>query len=169
MNEKPTILIAEIVAAQGLRGQVRANLPGGDPQALAEHKEFTDQRGNTLSLKLDSVKGRQAIISVKGATDRNAAEKLVGTKLYVARQALPETDKGQYYFSDLEGLEVRDGTNTIGTIRSMYNFGAGDIMEILLGDGKAEMLPFTPQVVKEVNIAGGYVVIDMPDIIMVRE
>jgi 16S rRNA processing protein RimM len=164
------ILIGEIVAAQSIKGQVRINAYTENPASLANYSAIVDQHGNAISLKIASTKNKQAFASVKGCVTRNDAEKLVGTKLFVARDALPKPADGEVYFSDLVGLEVRNATKKIATIKAMYDFGAGTIMEIVFAiNGKTEMLPYNKKVVKETDIVGGYIVIDMPDIILAQE
>ena len=64
---------------------------------------------------------------------------------------------------------VDTGGAPLGTIRSVQNFGAGDVIELEGVDGTTEFLPFTRAVVPEVDIEGGRVVIDPPDEIEVRE
>ncbi len=164
------ILIGEIVAAHGIKGQVRVKTYTGKPEAIGGYSAITDEAGAPVSLKVTSTKNTIAIVTLRGITDRNAAEKLVGKKLYTARAALPETQAGEFYHADLKGLEVRDISGTVlGKIKNMHDFGAGAIMEITLAaSGKFEMLPYNPNVVREVNIPGGYIVIEMPEFILVQ-
>jgi 16S rRNA processing protein RimM len=86
-------------------------------------------------------------------TTRESAEALTGTKLYVPRDRLPEAEEGAYYHSDLIGLEAYDAFDVqIGTVVAMYNFGAGDIIEVkLLSGGDNLLLPFTDATVPEID------------------
>lgn len=104
------------------------------------------------------------IAALTGVTTREEAERLNGTELYVARDKLPETNEGEFYHADLIGLAAVDAAGTtLGTVAAIHNFGAGDIIEITPARGPTLMLPFTGAVVPTVDIAGGRVVIEIPD------
>jgi 16S rRNA processing protein RimM len=72
--------------------------------------------------------------------DRNGAEALRGTELYVARENMPPLKPGEYYYDDLVGMRVTTG-QTVGNpiVIAVHNFGAGDILELDNGD----MVPLT--------------------------
>jgi 16S rRNA processing protein RimM len=85
--------------------------------------------------------GRQ----VRGVDDRNAAEALNGTDLFVPRDRLPAAeDEDEFYHADLIGLsaEAEDGT-PLGTVVAIHNFGAGDILDIAPPRGPSLLVPFT--------------------------
>lgn len=74
------------------------------------------------------------IAHINGFDDRNAAETLRGTELFINRNTLPELKGNEYYQADLVGFSVvRDG-KMIGTIAGFQNFGAGDIIELDNGE-----------------------------------
>ena len=86
-----------------------------------------------------------------------------GLELYVAREKLPETDEDEYYHADLIGLAaVTTAGEALGRVIAIHNFGAGDIIEIAPPRGATMLLPFSNTVVPDVDLAGGRVVIDLP-------
>ena len=95
--------------------------------------------------------------------DRTLAETMIGTELYAPRGTLPELkDEETYYEADLLGLKVYDEEkNIVATVSGFYNFGAGDIIEIKVGQ-KLEMLPFNKDFVTEVCISEGYIIVREP-------
>ena len=98
------------------------------------------------------------------ASDRNAAEKLTNVKLYVPRDVLPDIEEDEtFYHADLIGLDAftQDGAK-FGTVATIHNFGAGDIVEIRRESGDLVMLPFTETVVPEVDIAKKRIVVAPP-------
>ncbi len=99
-----------------------------------------------------------AIVRFRGINDRNAAEALNGTELFVDRDALPDDDldEDEFYYADLEGLEVYDAENNhYGAVTAVYDFGAGDLLE-LKGPGKRPVLiPFSEAAVLEIDLEGG--------------
>ena len=105
------------------------------------------------------------IAAFKGVTDRNAAEALRGTRLYVDREKLPETeDEETFYQADLVGLEaVTAEGRRLGRVVAVQNFGAGDLLEIAPeGRKSGEMLPFTKNFVPEIDLAAGRLVVAPP-------
>jgi 16S rRNA processing protein RimM len=96
---------------------------------------------------------------------------LTGIELYVPRDRLPSLDDdGTYYHHDLIGLaaQTKDGA-PLGTVRALHNFGAGDVIEIGMDGGDTMMLPFTDEVVPEVDLDAGRVVIVPPGEIEARD
>ena len=93
----------------------------------------------------------------------DAAERLNGIELYVARDKLPTTDEDEYYHTDLIGLAAVTAANEpLGRVVAIHNFGAGDIIEIAPPHGATMLLPFTNAVVPTVDLAAGRVVIELP-------
>ena len=87
-----------------------------------------------------------------------------GVKLYVERSVFPEPDDGEFYHADLIGLnaETEDGA-ALGRVVSVYNFGAGDILEINAKNNDKLLIPFTNAAVPVVDIAKKRVVVVLPD------
>jgi 16S rRNA processing protein RimM len=105
------------------------------------------------------------VAQLRGVHDRNAAERLANTKLFVPRDRLPTVETDEFYHADLIGLAaVTTDGRTVGSVVAIHDFGAGDILE-LRQEGKREtlMLPFTSATVPVVDIAGGRIVIDPPE------
>lgn len=152
------ILMATIGAPHGIRGGVKLNVFAEDPLGLRRYNPFQTEDGRTL--KLASVKriGKAIVATIDGVADRNAAETLRGTDLFVPRARLPRPAEDEFYYVDLIGLEARleDGT-LLGTIRGVFDFGAGDMLDV--AGPKAVLIPFTDAVVPTVDIAGGVVTV----------
>ncbi len=98
-----------------------------------------------------------------GIDDRDSAAALAGTELYIERGDLPEAGEDEFYHADLIGLraEAEDG-GELGTVKALYDFGGGDMIEIAQPDGRGVVLPFTREVVPVVDIAGGWIVVRLP-------
>ena len=123
-GEYPVVLAA-IVGAHGVAGEVRLKLFTGD---LKRYRSFTNGALTLTSLR-EGANG--AIARFAEIPDRNAAEALRGTELTVSRSALPPLEEGEYYHVDLIGLPVRtEEGEPAGTVVAVENFGAGDLLEI---------------------------------------
>jgi 16S rRNA processing protein RimM len=162
------VCIARIGAAHGVRGEVRLWPFTADPLAVASYGplETTDGKRRFEIATARAAKDH-LVARIKGVDTREAAEALNGLELFVAREKLPATDADEFYHADLIGLAaVSTAGDTLGRIIAVHNFGAGDIIEIALGGGgETKLLPFTNAVVPTVDLAGGRVVIELPQLI----
>ena len=158
------LCIGVIVGAHGIKGAVRLKSYTTDPADVQSYGPVEDESGQRrFSLSVIGEAKGVVTVRIPGVTDRNAAEALKGTRLYVARDVLPEPEEDEFYYSDLAGLKatLEDGT-PFGTVKAVFDAGAGDILEIARPEGESVLLPFTRRVVPVVDIAGGRVVIDPP-------
>jgi len=97
--------------------------------------------------------------------DRTAAERLINTRLYVPRAALPAVDEDEYYLTDLIGLRAETAAGEVlGRVAIVHDYGAGTSLEITSeGRGPALILPFTARAVPMVDVPGGRIVVDPPE------
>ncbi|NEU98485.1 ribosome maturation factor RimM [Bradyrhizobium uaiense] len=158
------VCVARIGAAHGVRGAVRLWTFTEDPLAVKDYGPLMTKDG---ARQFEVTHLREAkdhlVVTLKGVASRDDAERLNGLELYVPRDRLPETDDGEYYHTDLIGLAaVTTSEQPLGKVIAIHNFGAGDIIEIAPPQGATMLLPFTNAVVPTVDLAGGRVVIDLP-------
>jgi 16S rRNA processing protein RimM len=159
------ILLAAIIGAQGLKGAVKVKLFTEAPESLSRYGALKDRDGKRFEVTaIRSGKGGEAVISFAGITDRDAAEALKGTELFIARDQLPATGEEEFYHADLIGLEAQDSEGrTLGKVAAIHNYGASDVMEIARPDGDNVLLAFTCETVPVIDIAGGRVVVAVPE------
>lgn len=160
------IFLGQIGAAHGIKGQVRIATHTQDPEAIGSYGPLdTDRPGLTVTLTKVRLQKNVVIAHIKGISDRNAAEALNGVSLFIDRDRLPEPDdEDDFYHADLIGLraQLSDGTS-LGEVTAVPNFGAGDLIEIRdKRTGDSYLYPFIKQVVPEVRIAEGYLIIAPP-------
>jgi 16S rRNA processing protein RimM len=135
------------------------------PEDVASYGPLTDEAGRSYKLGVVGLARGAVLAAIEGVGDRDAAEALTGTRLYVDRAALPAPEEGEFYRGDLVGLaaELADGTK-VGEVISVEDYGAGDIVEIARPGDKALLMPFTDATVPVVDIAGGRIVIAPPEV-----
>ena len=159
------ICVARIGAAHGVRGAVKLWTFTEDPLAVKRYGRLATKDG---ARHFEVASAREAkghlVATLKGVSTREEAELLNGVELYIAREELPDTDENEYYHADLIGLAaVTPADQPLGHVIAIHNFGAGDIIEIAPPHGATLLLPFTNAVVPTVDLAGGRVVIALPD------
>jgi 16S rRNA processing protein RimM len=160
------IVVAQIGAAHGIRGEVRLFSFTGDPLAVAGYGPLETEDGSQR-FEIEAVRPAKdhLVAQLRGVHDRDTAERLRNLKLFVPRSRLPPPADEEYYHADLIGLKVvaRDGVE-LGTVIAIQNFGAGDLVEIAPTNGGATvMLPFTDSTVPVVDIAGGRLTVNPPE------
>jgi 16S rRNA processing protein RimM len=162
------ILVGRVAGGFGVRGEVRVTAYTQDPLALLRYKALKREDGSP-GLTLQSARAvKGAIIArAKEVATKEAADALRGLRLYVSREALPATeDEDEFYQADLIGLEAvtPDGV-TLGRVKAIHDFGAGDILELDPGGGKpTSLLPFTREAVPTVDVAAGRLVAIPPPV-----
>jgi 16S rRNA processing protein RimM len=158
------ICLGVIAGAHGLDGAVLIRSFTADPASIGAYGKLGDAEAKrSFELKVRRVTAKGVVAKIAGIADRTAAEGLKGVELYIERGVLPEPDEDEVYVADVIGLRVegKDG-RLMGTVTSMDNYGAGDVMEVTLELGGKLLLPFTKAAVPVVDVAGGRVVVDPP-------
>lgn len=163
METDNRVCLGVIVGAHGIRGEVKVRSFTEFANDIEAYGMLTDKSGKKcFQVKVVGHSKDDLRVKIEGCDDRNQAEALRGTELYVERSVLPETEVDEFYQTDLIGLEAKTKSGKIlGKVVAFYNFGAGDIIEIKIGQ-KLEMLPFNKDFVPEVCINKGYIIVQEP-------
>ncbi len=161
------VIVARIGAAHGLGGEVRLKSfteTAGDVAAYGPLAAPDGRLFEITSVRAAPGKATDMLITrFKGVDGREAAEDLNGTDLSVSRAALPAPSDEEFYHADLIGLSVVTPSGAaLGTVASVVNYGAGDLIEIAPAHGAAFLVPFTRAAVPEIEISSGKLVIDPP-------
>jgi len=158
------VLLAVVLAAHGLKGEVKFKTFTSDPSAVGDYGEVTTGDGRTFKIRdVRPVKEDEAVGRLHGIADRNAAESLKGQRLFVPRSALPKPDDEEFYHADLVGLSAEDPEGrALGRVRGIYNFGAGDVLEIEDAKDTTFFVAFTREAVPTVDVAGKRIVVVLP-------
>lgn len=168
MTDRPRVLLGEVGAAHGLRGEVTIRSFTAEPTDIVSYGPLESFSGAALpALSVVRATPKGLICRFQGITDRTAVEKLRGTQLWLSRERLPPPAPGDYYHADLIGLAaVSPDGSKLGTVIAVVNFGAGDLLEVQQASGGgSEYVPFTNACVPEVDLDGGKVVIVMPEMV----
>jgi len=162
------ICLGVVIGAHGVRGLVRVKPFTQEPQAVAAYGPVETKDGaRRFRIEMAGMAKDAVICKLEGVSDRDKAEALRGTELYVDRACLPEVDEEEdgFYHADLIGLQAAgiDG-RAYGRVVGVENFGAGDLIEIERPEGGPTVLvPFTDANVPSVEIEAGRLILDPPD------
>lgn len=158
------LMVAKIGKAQGLKGEVTAQVHTDDPETRFAPGEvlLTDPEsaGPLTITKARRANGRW-FLTLNGVTDRTAAEALRGVELFI--EAVESDEDDAWYEHELSGLraELLDGT-VVGKIVGLEHMPAQDVLVLLETDGQRTLIPFVNAIVPTVDVAGGRVVLDPP-------
>jgi 16S rRNA processing protein RimM len=159
------ICLGQIGAPHGVRGEVRLHSFTADPAAIAAYGPLETEDGRVFEIESLRPAKHALVAKLSGVADRDAAERLTNTKLYVPRERLPEpVEADEFYHADLIGLRAVDPAGReCGTVVAVHNFGAGDLIELRAPNSvQTELLPFDAVTVPEVNVAQGYLIVEIP-------
>lgn len=173
MTPKPDFIqLGFIRGAHALKGHVAVHAFSGEEESLVDYGPLYNADGSQrFEFTVTGVKQGDFLCTLPGVTDRNAAEALKGTRLYVPASALPELDEDEFYIKDLIGLTALDSDGLmLGKIRDVAAFGGNDALEIdFVHNGHAplpapqsEFVLFTRQNVPDVNLTAGTITLEIP-------
>jgi 16S rRNA processing protein RimM len=159
------VCVGQFAGAHGVRGCVRLKPFTAVPEdAIRYGTVATEDGARSFALELVGQAKGVLIVRIAGVADRDAAQALSGTRLYVDRARLPEPAAEEFYHADLIGMAVEtpDGA-PLGTIRAVDDYGAGDLLDLQLRDGRSVMVPFTQAVVPTLDVAARRCVVVLPE------
>lgn len=167
LTDRSRICLGVIVGAQGVRGAVRVKPFTDDPMAVGDYGPVeTKDKSRRFKIEATGTAKGVVICKLQGITDRDVAEAMRGTELYVDRSALPDVDEDEegYYHADLIGLEAKGADGKLyGRVLSVQNFGAGDLLEIARPEGGHTVLvPFTDDNVPVIDLEALCLTLDPP-------
>jgi 16S rRNA processing protein RimM len=163
------IRVARIGAAHGVRGEVKLWPFTQDPLAVADYGPLETEDG-ARRFEIETLRAAKdhLVARLKGVGDRDAAEKLRNTDLFISRDKLPKIDEEDtYYHADLVGMSAITPEGVpLGNVTAIHNFGAGDLIEIATtAGGEPLLLPFTETVVPNIDTALRQITIVLPSVI----
>ena len=149
--------LAAVAGAHGVKGEVRLKLFSDSIASLTQHAKVLV---GGVEHRLLGVRegGKTAIARFEGISDRSAVEALRGQLIEVDRSHLPPLEEGEFYHADVLGLPCVDQDGqAVGIVAAVENFGAGDLLEVELPNGRRSLIPFRDGVA---DLADGRIVLD---------
>ncbi len=165
-RQDETICVGHITGAQGIKGWVRVFSNTSPRENIVNYSPWLVETDNQLrAIEIEGrLQGRNVVARLTGIEDRDQANELIGSKIYILPEQLPKLEEGEYYWSQLIGLKVESlQAEALGTIEAMMETGANDVM-VVNGD-RERLIPFVmDEVVTEIDLINRRVVVDwQPD------
>ena len=173
------LTLATVLGAYGIKGWVRLWVNLEDPSALTHlspltlHKASGHKPSGHQPSDVPAPAARPVIIEalqrqgkgytarLSGVEDRTAAEALKGSEIRMPTARFPEADDGDFYWRDLEGLQVwcQEGESRLllGTVQRLLETGANDVLVVTPSEGSIDdrerLIPWLPdEVIKQVDL-----------------
>jgi 16S rRNA processing protein RimM len=162
-EENNLIFIGVVGNAKGLKGNVQINYFAKDLSKFKSYKYFyVGEKKEKLKIQKHFISGDNFSLKFFDINSREEAESLKNKDVFIESTQLKKLDDESWYHSEIVGLSVETMKgNLVGEVKAIYNFGAGDIIEIKLISGKIEMIPFTKDFVQDIKINNKLVIKEM--------
>ncbi|WP_413247921.1 ribosome maturation factor RimM [Sinomonas flava] len=160
------VQVARIGKPHGIRGEVTVQVLTDAPQdRFVPGAEFIVEPASNGPLTLRGARWNKDVLLLTFAEvpDRNRAEELRGTRLFVETDELEDAedeDEG-WYEHELVGLQVRIEGRTVGTVAALQTMPVQDLLVVDTPDGEV-LVPFVEEIVPEVDVEAGFVVVTPP-------
>ena len=147
--------MGRVAGSYGVRGWLRV-ATGSD--TLAACGEWS-VGGREFAVEATKGHSGALLAKLKGIESPEQARQLKGARVEVRRAALPEPAPGIFYWDDLVGLEVVNGSGaSLGRVKRLFNSGAHDVVEI--SGERTRLLPWVKAVVRRVDLGAGRIEVD---------
>lgn len=158
-----TVDVGKISGVFGVKGWLKIFSYTSPKENILNYSPWLLKKGGevkTVEVVDGNLQGGGVIAQIKGVNDRNQAETLLGYEIFIRREQLPATSEGEYYWSDLIGLEVEttDGV-ALGVVDSLLETGANDVL-IVKGERERAVPFIKDQVIVEIDREAGRIVVD---------
>jgi len=168
MQNKELICVGELSASHGIKGSMKLRSFTEVPADIFNYGELYREDGSVIELKKEGVLNNGAfVVKVSGINNRNEADFIKGTEIFIDRESLPSLDEEDgYYQEDLLGLDVKDKKTkeVIGKVKHVQNFGASDVVEIEFNNKRTmTSFPFTNDIFPDIDLDGGYITFVEPE------
>lgn len=157
----------KIGAAHGVRGAMKfqaytESLDYYVPEVPLLLREPNGKEYEVRALKAVT-SGKSVLLTLENVTDRNRAEELGGSLLFVPKDVLPEPEDGEFYWFELIGLNVveADGRE-LGKLDHIFATGSNDVYVVKKG-GQELLLPALPHVILEIDLEAGRMTVKIPE------
>lgn len=155
------ILLGHIAGVHGIKGWVKIHSCTDPRDAIFDYQPWLlGEAGVGIEVLEGKAGGKYLLARLEGVNNRDEAAAVSGQKIEVDRDALPQLDRSQFYWTDLVGLKVinRDGS-ALGNITDMLATGANDVM-VVSGE-RERLIPFVMDVyVLQVDLDQGFVKVE---------
>ena len=152
------LAVGVITGTSGVHGELKCKSFSGEPGRFAGVSEALFRKGTReKKLRIEAARPRPqgTVLKIAGMETPEDARRLVGWEVWLPREHAARLGKGEFYTADLCTCTVWFGTELIGTVRSIFEGGAAQLLEVVNQAGRTFLVPFTDHFVGDVDVAAG--------------
>ncbi len=161
-SDDDLISVGHILGVHGVRGQVRVYSNTSPRENILNYSPWIIRHAGVEQVAevTGRRQGKNVIADLSCISDRDQAEEMHGAEILIYRHQLPELSAGEYYWSQLTGLQVINlEGDDLGIIDHMIETGANDVM-VVQGD-RERLIPYVlDDVVKSVDLQKQQIQVD---------
>jgi 16S rRNA processing protein RimM len=163
LTERKPVILGRVTGVYGVKGWIKVHSYTEPREAILDYEDWLllrDDDWQSVNIVEGKRHGKTVIARIDGVDDRDDAAAYVGKDIGVPRERLPDTGRGEFYWADLEGLQVVhiDG-RILGKVAYLLATGANDVL-VVKGDQEI-LIPFVQgEVIKDVDLAAGVINVD---------
>ena len=164
VDKSSYVEIGILVKPHGLKGEIKLKLHSPQSNLILKINEVIV---DDLIMKIDYSKRVSSGILLKFVekNNRNSIEDLIGEKIYVDKNVIPEAPKGENYYFELIGSKVVYNNSEIGTLIEIVETKANNIYVIKEFNGKEILIPKTKSFIKKFNKDKKILEVIIPEVI----
>lgn len=163
-NKSKWVVMGRVLSPYGVLGWIKVHPDTETLDSLLDYEVWwlgRDPDWQAYTVEAAKIHGLTLLVKLQGVDDRNAAFACKAKQIAVPREALPEVEEDEYYWSDLIGLKVRNLENVdFGQVTEVFETGANDVL-VVKGE-RERLIPFVAQVVLNVDLAKAEILLDWP-------
>ncbi len=165
--------VGKLVGTHGLRGDLKVKLNSGDPDIFNGVRQvflcLHDGRLERKEISRSVTHKGQLLLRFSGYDSINQVESFVGAQLLLAEDQLPDLHEDEYYWGQLQGLQVIDSRfGSLGTLEDVFSTSAHDTY-VVAGRCGEILIPAVHQFIKEIDLEGGEMHVDLPEGLLPEE
>ena len=161
------LVVGRIGHAHGVRGEVSVDVRTDDPdRRYAAGSVLATDPPELGPLTVERARPHHGRLLVQFAevADRTAAEALRGTLLVVDAATAGDAGEDEWWDHELVGLAaVRPDGKPLGTVREVVHVPGAPLLAVVTDEGREVLVPFVADIVPEVDVPGGRLVVDPPE------
>lgn len=157
--------VGRIVGVHGVRGELKIESWTEPRERIFDYQPWllltAPGREHEVRGATGGSRGKGMLAQLPGVEDRDQAVALIGAEIAVDRDLLPPVAAGEYYWADLEGLEVVDTEGAaLGRVHHLFATGANDVI-VVRGGEREHLVPFVMgSFVRSIDLDAGRIVVD---------
>ena len=169
MAQDPRVKLGRITTVYGVKGWVKVfsnTEPMDNIFAYQPWQIFINGQWQEVKLKQGKRHGKGLVAQLEGCNDRDQAKLYAGAEIAVESGKLPDLEDGDYYWSQLTGMNVETEAGVkLGKVDHLIATGSNDVLVVKGNqesiDTEERLIPWLPdQVITKIDLSGGVIRVD---------